>query len=89
MKTDKELIEEFLQRGGEVQKLDTIEYDKSAVIGSTSKKVPNLMTLGEGEEMFGEKQDRVKKEKEVDFSNINVDLIPEHLRKFMVKKETK
>ena len=89
MKTDQELIEEFLKSGGQVEKLDNIEFEKKYVVGSTCKKVPTLMTLKEGEEMFGEKQDREKKEKEADFSDINIDLIPEHLRKFMTKKEVK
>ena len=89
MKTDQELIEEFFARGGTVEKITHVEMQNRQVIGSTSKKTPNLLTLQEGEELFGEKQDRVKKEKEADFSGINVDLIPEHLRKFMTKKETK
>lgn len=86
MKTDEELIEEFLSRGGQIEKVDTVEYNKKQVIGSTGPKVTTLMTLAEGELLFGEKNERVKKEKEPDYSGINMDLIPEHLRKFMTKK---
>jgi hypothetical protein len=86
MKTDQELIAEFFARGGLVEKIDHIEYEKRQVIGSTAKKVPILLTLPEGEELFGEKQDRVKKEKVVDYSDINFNLIPESLRKSLEKK---
>ena len=87
MKSNEELIEEFLKNGGEVQKLETIEPKSKTNVGSVSKKTQQLMTLSEGEELFGEKKpEREVKEKEVDYSGINIDLIPEHLRKFMVKK---
>ena len=89
MKSDQQLIEEFLKNGGQVEKLEKIESEKRYVVGNIAKKTPTLMTLAEGEDMYGEKQEREKKEKEEDFSSINIDLIPEHLRKFMQKKETK
>jgi len=86
MKTDNELIEEFLANGGEVERLETIEPEYKSVIGSTVKKVPELMTLKEGELMFGEKQKRrKKKKKELDFSKIDLDLIPEHLHDIVGK----
>lgn len=86
MKTNEELINEFLANGGEIEKVDSIPLKSKTNVGSICKKTTNLMTLSEGEELFGEKQDRVKKEKEADFSDINIDLIPEHLRKFMTVK---
>ena len=85
MKTDKELIEEFFAKGGKIEKIENIEYIAKNTIGSTSKKTPILMTLPEGEEKFGEKQDRIKKEKEPDYSDINMDLIPENLRMLLNK----
>lgn len=89
MKTNEELIEEFLKNGGEVEKLETIEPKSKTNVGSVSKKTAQLMTLPEGELMFGEKKEpREKKVKEVDYSGINADLIPEHLRKYMVSKTT-
>jgi uncharacterized protein with von Willebrand factor type A (vWA) domain len=87
MKSNEKLIEEFLKNGGEVQKLETIEPKSKTNVGSVSKKTQQLMTLSEGEELFGEKKpEREVKEKEVDYSGINIDLIPEHLRKFMIPK---
>ena len=89
MKTDEELIKEFLNNGGEVEKLETIELKSKTNVGSISKKTTQLLTLPEGELMYGEKKKpREKKIKEVDFSGINADLIPEHLRKYMVSKTT-
>ena len=85
MKTTEELIKEFLENGGEIEKLPTIEPDNKKVIGSTSKKVPELMTLGDAELMFGEKVKRKRKEKEPDYSDIDISLIPEHLRQFIKK----
>lgn len=86
-KTDQELIEEFLAKGGVIEKIDHIEYEKRHIIGSTTKKTPNLLTLPEGEVLFGEKQDRVKKEKVINYSKINFDLIPEHLRDIIKGKK--
>ena len=88
MKTDKELLEEFLNAGGEVEALEAIQPKSRTNVGSISKKTPTLITLAEGEELYGEKAERIKKEKEVDYSGINIDLIPEHLRIFMTKKST-
>lgn len=87
MKTDQELIEEFLARGGQIEKIENIEHVQKNTVGSINKKIPTLMTLAEGEDMFGEKNDREKKEKEPDYSDINISLIPEHLHKFLTKKE--
>ena len=88
VKTDQELLEEFLNAGGEVEALETIQPKSRTNVGSISKKTPTLITLAEGEELYGEKAERIKKEKEVDYSGIDLSLIPEHLHKFMVKKES-
>ena len=82
-KTTEELIEEFLANGGEIEVLETIEPEDDRRVRSTQKKVPELMTLPQAEHMFGKKQVKKKKVKEPDFSNINIDLIPEHLRGIM------
>ena len=44
------------------------------------------MTLPQAEHMFGKKQVKKRKKKEPDFSDINIDLIPEHLRGIINKK---
>jgi hypothetical protein len=85
MKTTEELIQEFLDNGGEIEKLPTIEPDNKQTIGSTTKKTPQIMTLPEGADMFGEKQKRRKKVKKQDFSDIDLDLIPEHLHNIIKK----
>ena len=84
-KTTEQLIEEFLAKGGKIEKIPYVDPDNSQTIGSTNKKVPQIMTLAEGEELFGEKQKRKKKIKEQDFSSIDLDLIPEHLHHIIKK----
>lgn len=84
-KTTDELIKEFLDNGGEIEVLEPIEVENRYIIGSTVKKAPELMTLGEGEDMFGKKQKRKKSKKEPDYSGINLDLIPKHLHNIIKK----
>ena len=78
-----ETVEEFLARGGHIEKLDIGGELKNKVIGSVTKKQVNIMTLAEGELFYAEKGKRDKKVKEPDYSDINFDLIPEHLRKII------
>lgn len=78
-----ETIEEFLARGGQIEKLDIGGELKNKPVGSVTKKQTNLMTLAEGELLYGEKGKRNKKVKVPDYSGINFDLIPEHLRKII------
>ena len=78
-----ETVEDFLKRGGQIEKFDGHNDQKAKVIGSTVKKQVNIMTLAEGELYFAEKGKRDKKVKVADYSEINFDLIPEHLRKII------
>jgi len=91
MKTNKELLEEFLAKGGKIQKIPTVPYEKTHAIGSTAKKVPELKTLAEGELLYGENRKLKKKKKKPDYSDINMDLIPNHIKKLINynKKEDK
>jgi len=84
-KTTEELIQEFLDNGGVIEKITSIDVDRKYTITSTTKKTPELISLAEGELMFGETQKRTKKVKEPDFSGINLDLIPEHLHNIIKK----
>ena len=84
-KSTDELVEEFLANGGKIEKLDYIEPEDKKTIGSISKKAPEIMSLAEGELMYGEKQKRKKKVKEPDYSDIDMSLIPEHLHEFIKK----
>lgn len=83
-KTTEELIQEFLDNGGEIEKIEPMEVDNKQTIGSTSKKAPELMTLSDGADMFGEKRKR-KKTKKQEAPSINKDLIPEHLHHILNK----
>ena len=56
MENDKSLIEEFLEKGGNIEQLEPIERHIPHIIRSTVSKVPELKTLPEGEEMWGEKR---------------------------------
>ena len=69
-KSHEELIQEFLDNGGEIEILETITPEEKHTIRSTQKKVPELMTLPEAEHMFGRKQVKRKKVKVSDFSNL-------------------
>lgn len=85
MKTNEQLIQEFLDKGGEIEKLDYVDPETKQTIGSTTKKVPQIMTLAEGADMYGEKQKRRKTTKKSILPNIDLDLIPEHLHDIVNK----
>lgn len=78
-----ETVEQFLARGGQIEKHDLAGEVKDKPIGSVTKQKTQIMSLAEGELMFGEKGKRAKKVKAPDYSNINFDLIPESLRKIL------
>lgn len=82
-KTTEELLEEFLANGGKIQKIPAVPYEQDHKIGSTSKKIPEIKTLAEGELLYGEKKKVKRKKKEPDYSGINMDLIPEHIKKLL------
>jgi len=89
-KTIEELTEEFLAKGGEVEILPTEEpIIKKPVIGSLNKKIPVLKTLPEAELMYGKKQVKKKKKKIPDYSSINMDLIPDHLKELLKINDNK
>lgn len=80
---ERESVEEFLARGGKIEKLEDLSVIKDKPVGSVSKQKPQIMSLAEGELLYGEKGKRNKKVKEPDYSGINFDLIPENLRKLI------
>lgn len=80
-KTTEELMEEFLANGGEIQKIPAVPYEQNHKISSTIKKVPELKTLSEGANLYGEKKKpKVRKKKKPDYSKINMDLIPDNIK---------
>lgn len=82
MKTTEELIKEFLDNGGKIEKLPPVEIEEKNLVGS-SKKVPELKTLSEAELLYGKKQVKRKSAKKPDLSDINMDLIPDHIKKLL------
>lgn len=76
-------MKEFLAKGGKIQKLPTEPFEKDHKIGSTTKNVPQLKTLAEGELLYGKKKKVTKKVKEPDYTGINMDLIPDHIKKLI------
>jgi hypothetical protein len=80
---NEKLIEEFLANGGKIEVLPPEEYEEKAVIRSTTKKVPELKTLPEGAFLYTKKQVKKHKKKELDLSDIQMEHIPEHLRKLI------
>ena len=51
-----QLIKDFLAKGGQIEKLDPVIHETSYVVRSTMTKVPELKTLAEAEELYGEKR---------------------------------
>ena len=83
MKTNEELLKEFLANGGKIQKIPTEPYEYKAKVGSTVKKVPELKTLAQGELLYGKKKKVTKKVKTPDYSDIDMELIPDYIKKLI------
>lgn len=80
--TKPKTVEEFLAAGGTITKCPVVQIAEDIQnVRSMSTGPAKLMTLEEGGDMYGEKTTRKKKEKAIDLSGINVDDIPEALRK--------
>ena len=77
----RETVEEYLARGGKVERLPYIEpsynsgYNK---IHAPTPLPPHQMSIDEGAHYFAE---RKKSKKKADYSGIDMDLIPEDLKK--------
>jgi hypothetical protein len=69
-----ETIEEFLARGGKIEKLPYVPiYTEEKVIHSTTREMPNILTLDEGAMYYAEKIKRpTKKKYKLDLSNIDL-----------------
>jgi hypothetical protein len=86
-KTKEQMIQEFLDNGGEIQKLPTVETKTSNVVGSLTKKQTTLLTLEEAESLYGEKSIREVKNKKPNISGINMELIPDHLKRLILSRQ--
>ena len=77
-----ESMEEFIARGGVVAKCPVVKIaEEMQNVRSMATGPAKLMSLEEGEVMYGEKTTRKKKDKVVDLTGIEVENIPEALRK--------
>lgn len=85
-KTTEQLIQDFLAKGGKIEVLPSAEYVDNNVIGNLNKRPVNLMALQEAELMFGERNNKEVKIKKQDYSSINMDLIPEHIKRLILSK---
>lgn len=79
-KTTEEMMKEFFNKGGEVTKIPTVPYETSNRIISTTKSAPELKTLAEGELLYGEKKKVNVKKKIPNYSDIDMSLIPDHIK---------
>jgi len=86
MKTIEQLVAEFLARGGEIEILPASENTTSNPMASTARQAVTLLSLEEAELLYGEKVERKTKAKKPDFANINMSLIPDHLKKYILSK---
>jgi hypothetical protein len=85
-KTNEELVSEFIEKGGSIEVIPTVEEVTKNQVGNTTKKSVTLFSLEEAESLFGEKPVRQSKKSKVDVSNINMDLIPDHLKRLILSK---
>jgi len=85
-KSNEELIKEFLDKGGKIEVVPTAENNSSSIVGRLTKQVVSLFSLEEADLLFGEKVERQNKAKRIDINNINLELIPDHLKKILLSK---
>jgi hypothetical protein len=79
-----ETIQEFLARGGKIKVIPPNYSDaKEANVKSTVVGPAVLMSLEDADQFYGTKTVRKKKEKQVDLTKINVDNIPDDLKKIL------
>lgn len=81
-----ETTEKFLDRGGKIEVLPPMSSTHKSVVNATSHKGINLLSLSEAEELYGEAPKRKIKVKKFDVSDINMSLIPEHIKRLILSK---
>lgn len=87
MKDKDELIQDFLDQGGVIEILPTIETTTKNVVNSLTKKQVSLISLADAELFYGEKNSKTGKPKKASTENINFDLIPEHIKNLILSKQ--
>jgi hypothetical protein len=85
-KTNEELVREFLEKGGKIEVLPPADNNQVNPISSITSQPVKLLSLEEAESLYGEKTERKSKAKKPDLKNINMNLIPDHLKKYILSK---
>lgn len=84
-----EELKKFLDNGGEIEVLPPEDYEDKHVVGSVSKKTPEILTLEQGRILYGQRRQN-KKDKPIDLSDIDMSLIPDDICKLVgCNKQTK
>ena len=84
---DNELIQDFLDKGGNIEIVPSVEIVANKAVGSLTKKQTTLLTLEEAEYLYGEKSRREVKIKKPNLTGINMELIPDHLKRLILSKQ--
>lgn len=79
-------LKKFIEDGGEIEIIPAQEYENKQVVGSISKKIPELLTLDEGRSLYGQRRQH-NKDKKIDLSDIDMSLIPDEICKLVMKEE--
>lgn len=81
-----ESSEDFLARGGTVEILPSMPDSSKYVVNNTTHKTVNLTHLADFADMHGEKPKRKVKTKKVDVSDVDMSLIPDHIKRLLLSK---
>ena len=79
-----ETIAEFLARGGKIQVVPPkVLESKESNVKPTTSGPANIITYAEADQFYGTKTVRKKKEKKVDLSKIDMNNVPDDLKKIL------
>jgi hypothetical protein len=84
---ENDIIQDFLDKGGNIEIVPPVEIPFNKAVGSLTKKQTTLMTLEEAEYLYGEKSRREVKVKKPNLTGINMELIPEYLKRLILSKQ--
>lgn len=76
-----ETIEEFLARGGEIQKVPTQKYSGNNIVRKTKSGPAQILNYGDADLYYGEKNERKKKKRDIKLDGIDLGLIDDNLLK--------
>lgn len=88
-KTTQQLIDDYLESGGKIDVLDTVEEDYKYKVGNLNNRRASLMTLDEAEFMFGVKTTKKKKSNKSELASIDMNLIPDKIKNLILNGKDK